>query len=123
MKMDDTPKPRTLSRREFGRRAATVVAAAIAQPILMAHADSPEPAKLPALPLPSPKPQGDEAVVDSKMDDIIRKYGDRLSNEQRDRLRGIVRDNQTMLKRVRAVSLNNDDTPATGLRLYPKDTE
>ena len=62
-------------------------------------------------------PAADQAEVDAKFANIIRKYGDRLSEDQRTRVRDVLARHQRMLMRVRAFSLDNSDSPATGFRL------
>ena len=101
--------PHAVSRRRFGRRAAlTVVAGTL--PLL----DSQDTAR--AL------PAGDQAAVDAKYANVIRKYGARLSPAERVRVRETLAEHQRMLKRIRDFALENGDAPATGLRLYPADT-
>ena len=68
-----------------------------------------------------PLPAADQAEVEAKFADVVRKYGDRLSEEQKTRVRTVLARHQRMLMRVRAFPLENGDAPATGLRLYPKD--
>ena len=65
----------------------------------------------------TPLPPSDEAAVNAKHANVIRKYGDRLSEQQRVRAREILVSHQRMLMRVRDFALENSDAPATGLRL------
>ena len=65
-------------------------------------------------------PPPDQAAVDAKYANLIRKYGDRLSAAQRTRAREILVRHQRMLMRVRDFALENGDAPATGLRLQPE---
>jgi hypothetical protein len=67
---------------------------------------------------PAALPPADQAAVDAKYANVIRKYGDRLSEAQRTRVREILVRHQRMLMRVREFSLENGDAPATGFRLY-----
>ena len=60
--------------------------------------------------------------MDAKFSDVVRKYGDRLSDEQKTRVRGVLANHQRMLARVRVFPIDNSDAPATGLRLFPNDT-
>src|ERR1700680_2325537 len=107
---DPEPRPYAVSRRCFGRRAAfAAVAGTIGSPLL----DSQEGARS--------LPASDQAAVDAKYANVIRKYGDRLSPSQRVRAREILVNHQRMLKRTRDFALENSDAPATGLRLYPSD--
>jgi hypothetical protein len=55
--------------------------------------------------------------VDAKLANVIRKYGERLSEEQRKRLRRILAYNETMLAPIRAFALQNGDPPFTVLKL------
>ena len=55
--------------------------------------------------------------VEAKLANIIRKYGERLSEEQRKHLRKILAYNETMLAPVRAFALQNGDPPVTVLKL------
>ena len=70
----------------------------------------------------APLSAADQAEVDAKFSDTVRKYGERLSDEQETRVRGALANHQRMLSRVRAFPLENSDAPATGLRLFPSDT-
>jgi hypothetical protein len=65
-------------------------------------------------------PPGDQAAVDAKYANVIRKYGERLSEAQRTRARDVLVRHQRMLMRVREFALENGDAPATGLRLQPE---
>ena len=53
------------------------------------------------------------AEVDAKLANIVRKYGSRLSQEERVHLRKILVYNEKMLASVRAFSLENGDSPAS----------
>jgi len=55
--------------------------------------------------------------VEAKLADIIRKYGERLSEEQRKHLRRILAYNETMLAPIRSFTLQNGDPPVTVLKL------
>jgi hypothetical protein len=65
-------------------------------------------------------PSADRAAVDAKYTNVIRKYGERLSEAQRARAREVLVRHQRMLMRVRDFALENGDAPATGLRLQPE---
>jgi hypothetical protein len=112
MKEEDLEPPRhAFSRRLFGRRAAlTAVAGTLSSPLL----DSQVGARALAA--------GDQAEVEAKYANVIRKYGARLSAAERVRARETLLEHQRMLKRIRDFALENGDAPATGLRLYPSDT-
>lgn len=53
------------------------------------------------------------AEVEAKLANIVRKYGSRLSQEERLHLRRILVYNEKMLASVRAFSLENGDSPAS----------
>lgn len=55
--------------------------------------------------------------VEAKLANIVRKYGERLSEEQRKHLRKILAYNETMLAPIRAFTLENGDPPVTVLKL------
>jgi hypothetical protein len=55
--------------------------------------------------------------VEAKLAHIIRKYGERLSEEQRKHLRRILAYNETMLAPIRSYALQNGDPPVTVLKL------
>jgi len=55
--------------------------------------------------------------VDAMLANIIRKYGERLSVEQRKHLSKILAYNQTMLAQIRTFELQNGDPPVTVLKL------
>jgi hypothetical protein len=61
---------------------------------------------------PDALPAADQAEVDGKFAAIVRKYGDRLSDDQRTRIREVLARHQRMLMRVRAFPLDNGDSPA-----------
>jgi hypothetical protein len=113
-----------LSRREFAR-GATVAAAAmaalpsgvLAEAALAAHHGA-------RLPLPQ-EAQGEkpklsaeaQAEVEAKVADILRRYGERLNDEQKADIRRLVREAQAPLESLRAYALENSDEPATILHL------
>ena len=55
--------------------------------------------------------------VEAKLANIVRKYGDRLTQEQRQHLRRILTYNERMLAAVRAFPLKNGDSPASVLKV------
>ncbi len=99
-----------ISRRGFGKRAAlaALAPAALAEP--QARFAGP------------PLSASDQAEVEAKFANVIRQYGNRLNDEQRNRVRTVLARHQRMLVHVREFTLENGDAPATGLRLYPADT-
>jgi hypothetical protein len=97
-----------ISRRGFGRRAAWAAALSALDPAAaVAQGRGAQ----------TPLPSKDQAEVDAKSAEVVRKYGDRLSEEQKTRVRTVLARHQRMLMRVREFPLENGDAPATGLRL------
>jgi hypothetical protein len=61
-------------------------------------------------------PPAERSAVETKVANILRKYGDRLNSEQRALVRRTVERHQRMLMRIRSFPLENSDPPATGFR-------
>ena len=105
-----------ISRRGFGKSAVGVALAAVAPPSSVAR-DSGTP--------DSSDQQSDESnltpeqiqEVDARFNETMRRYGDRLSEEQRRRTRHILVQNQRMLAPIRDFALANGDEPATTLKI------
>lgn len=57
--------------------------------------------------------------VEGKLANVVRKYGERLSSDQRKRIRSILAENEEMLAAIRAFPLENGDPDAGLLLLYP----
>jgi hypothetical protein len=121
-------KSARISRREFGLDAAVGVATAAAislSPPSLLHARRDLDNISPAIPAgeqetPAAKPTltpQQSRDVEAKLANIIRKYGERLSEEQRKHLRKILAYNETMLAPVRAIALQNGDSPVAVLKL------
>ena len=111
-----------ISRREFGLDAALAAALVVSPPsLLTARRDSDN--------ISSTNPVGEQETaavkltpeqsrdVEAKLANIIRKYSERLSEEQRQHLRRILAYNETMLAPIRAFALQNGDPPVTVLKL------
>jgi hypothetical protein len=109
---------RAISRRHFGRNAAFAAAASISAPALLAVTSAaPAPAQDQTNePLKGLTPQ-QTADVDTKLANILRKYGDRFSDEQKKHLRKILAQHQRLLAPVREFALKNGDPPVTVLRV------
>src|SRR6185503_14387660 len=114
-----------LSRREFGKQVALVTGAAVvpsprvsgrvAAAAAGEHAGhAPFNQSDPAL----EKLSADGRVrFESMWQNVLRKHGDRLSDEQKVRMRKIIANNVVMLEAIYAVPVRNGDTPATTLLL------
>ena len=121
-------KSARISRREFGLDAAIGAAAAAAlslsPPSLLAARRGPDNIS-PAIPTGEQETAGAKPTltpeqsrdVDAKLANITRKYGERLSEEQRKHLRRILAYDETMLAPIRAFALQNGDPPVTVLKL------
>jgi hypothetical protein len=59
-----------------------------------------------------------QAEVEMKVASILRKYGDRLSDEQKADIRRIMAESQEGLEKMRAFKLENGDQPADAFRAY-----
>ena len=117
-----------ISRREFGLDATIGAAAAAAlslsPPSLLNARRDPDNIS-PAIPAGEQETAGAKPTltpeqsrdVEAKLANIIRKYGERLSEEQRKHLRRILAYNETMLAPVRAFALQNGDPPVSVLKL------
>lgn len=102
----------SISRRNFGRHAACAgLATALSPSGLVGQGRGGD---------QTPLPPQDQAEVDAKFTDMVRKYGDRLTEDQKTRARGVLARHQRMLMRVREFPLENGDAPATELHLFPK---
>jgi hypothetical protein len=115
-------KSARISRREFGLDAAVAVALSLSSsglstarrdrdkisPTIAADEQETGTPKL------TPEQSRD---LEAKLANIIRKYGERLSEEQRKHLRRILAYNETMLAPIRAYALQNGDPPVTVLKL------
>ena len=102
-----------VSRRKFG---AALAATATLPANLAAQRDSPSAAG-------SPSEQESEltpelmAEMETRYAETVRRFGDRLSEEQRERIRRVLTRNERMLASIRDFPLGNGDTPATVLKL------
>jgi len=59
-----------------------------------------------------------QAEVEMKVASIFRKYGDRLSDEQKADIRRIMAESQEGLEKMRAFKLENGDQPADSFHAY-----
>lgn len=115
---DRKQTPSGLSRREFARQVALATATAascLAGPVPLIEAagaqeSGPQAAKAPALP-----PQS-QAEVDARIQAILGRHGNRLSDAQKADLKRLATDIQKPLEKLRAYALSNGDMPATVLK-------
>jgi hypothetical protein len=114
-----------LSRREFARRAAVAAAAMATIPGgVLGMADTPTARSMEAAePLQDVAAGGPKlsaealAEVDAKVAEILRRYGEKLSEAQKADVRRLMREAQAPLEALRAYPLENSDEPATVLHL------
>ncbi len=122
----------TLTRREFAQHAARAAAVLAALPASVPlHAapavDSgqagPQPPRPPAASVPQQAPAAPKlsaeglAEAEAKTAEILRRYGARLTEEQKSEISRLVREAQEPLEALRAFPLENKDEPATLLHL------
>jgi hypothetical protein len=106
----DAPR---VSRRRFGQHAALAAALSLSPPELLAALHHSHRQSHDGVELAPEQTQN----VEAKLDNVIRKYGSRLSQEQRQHLRRILTYNERMLASVRAFALQNGDPPADVLKI------
>ena len=121
----DTEKGMT--RRSFAVGAAVVATAAfIPAGKVLGQSEPPKPATSPA----AVQPQTDamaklspasRAEVEMKVNEIFRKYGSRLSEEQKADIRKVVAEGQEGLERMRKFALENGDQPSNVLQLMERE--
>jgi hypothetical protein len=63
-----------------------------------------------------------QAEVEMKVASIFRKYGERVSDEQKADIRRIMAESQEGLEKMRAFKLENSDQPADAFRAYRSET-
>jgi hypothetical protein len=111
--------PRPVSRRGFARGVALAAAAAAVLPAdLLAQTPSPSaaaPAAVPADETPKLSTAG-KAEAEARIQNILRKYGSRLSDAEKADLRKLVLAQQESIDRLRSFPLENWDEPALTLR-------
>jgi hypothetical protein len=110
-----------ISRRDFGRHAAVVAALAFSPGALVGSPQNSGRERNPEAKLPVNR--GDSLTleqsqeVEAKLANIIRKYGNRLADDQRAHLRRILTYNEKMLASVRSFPIQNGDPPASVLKV------
>jgi hypothetical protein len=93
-----------ISRRRFGQRAAVLsgLLPAVAQ---AQRQQGP------------PMSDTENAEVEARYQEAMRRYGSRMTEEQKQRIRTILTTNERMMSHIREFPLENGDTPATVLKL------
>jgi hypothetical protein len=118
---DSDSNSKKISRRRFARQAAAVAAAASIAPVVILaeplHSTPPAAAaRAPQNSKSSLTPE-QELEVEARLANVVRKYGDRLTESQRGHIRRILTYNERMLAAVRSYPLSNGDAPASVLKL------
>lgn len=111
-------KDHKLSRREFAQRAALLSATASIVPagmMLPAEALPNALASAQAADLPKLSAQS-QTEADARFQVVLSRYGNRLSDEEKQRTKALCYSLQTTIEQVRAYSLNNGDVPALFLK-------
>jgi hypothetical protein len=107
------------SRHKITRRAFALGTAVAATSALVPDAVFSQTASAPAQPQSSPSsklsPEA-QAEVEMKVSGIFRKYGNKLSEEQRADIRKVMAETQSGLEKMRAFTLDNGDQPADVLK-------
>lgn len=128
-KSSEPSTAKRISRREFGREAAIATAATITAPVLLAPRSAaavlpPAQKKNPEAPPQEKRPAAldgltpqQAADVEAKLANILRQYGSRFDEGQKEHLRRILAQNERLMAPVRAFPLQNGDPPASVLRL------
>jgi hypothetical protein len=110
-----------ISRRDFGRHAAVAAALALSPGTLIGSPQDSDPRRKLEASLPNNRGDGltpeQREELEAKLTNIIRKYGNRLSDDQRAHLRRILTYNEKMLASVRSFPLQNGDPPASVLKV------
>lgn len=115
----------SLDRRRFALGAAAAAAAAVIHPgeVLVQAQQPAPPGSLQkrmekALAQLSPSARSE---VEAKVSNLFRKYGSRLSDEQKTDIHRILAETQGGLEKMRAFALDNGDQPATVFLPYRKE--
>jgi hypothetical protein len=99
-----------VTRRQFGKQAAFAsLSAALAVTPAAGQTDT-----------PGPSDKGTKATgdIEARYQQVIRRYGNRLSEEQRKRVRKILAYNEKLLAPIRSFPLDNGQPAATVLKFY-----
>lgn len=103
------------SRRAFGRTLVATTAAGFLPAGLMGTSN---PSMQPAA-IPEGLSLADWHEVQAKQENLLRKYGSRLSEAEKKRTLSILIANQHMLASIRSLDVENSDAAACTLRLVP----
>jgi hypothetical protein len=109
-----------LSRREFAKAAALTTAAVLVPSELLSQEQkpSPETAKPPGAAKLS---AGSQAEAEMAYETLMRKYGQRFSDEQKSEIKRLAIQQQSSLDKLRAAAVSNADEPATVFQILISD--
>jgi hypothetical protein len=113
--MPKTKSDKIITRRSFAVGAAMAATATLLPGAAHGESAAAPPAQSDAA---SKLSAGARAEVDTKVKEIFRKYGNRLSEEQKADIRKVMAETQDGLEKMRGFALANGDQPATVLELY-----
>jgi len=115
-----SPRSSALSRREFGQRVALATGAGLASSAPAAgangHARIHDAAAQDDRVMEKLSAEG-RVRFESMWQNVLRRHGDRLTADQKTRMRKIIAGNVKMLETIYAVPVGNGDAPATTLLL------
>ena len=128
MREESVKDAKKLTRRDFARAAAVAAATATAALAPGAEALTRKVAGANSTRVVNPPGPDDaasarQAEIDARAADVLRRYGDRLSAEEKTEVRRLVGELQKTLDKLRSYPLGNGDQPATVLRVVPDLTE
>jgi hypothetical protein len=126
MREEPVKDAKKLTRRDFARAAAIAAATAAIAPsgeALTRHVATAEGARTLGRAGTDDAASVRQAEIDAHVADVFRRYGDRLSAEQKTEVRRLVGELQKSLDKLRAYPLGNGDQPAIVLRVVPDVTE
>jgi hypothetical protein len=98
-----------ISRRRFGQRAALLGG-------LLPTASQAQRQQGP------PMSDAENGEVEARYQEAMRRYGSRMNDEQKQRIRTILSTNERMMRSIREFPLDNGDAPATTLKLAGGET-
>jgi hypothetical protein len=109
-----------LSRREFAKAAALTTAAVLVPSELLSQEQKPAPeaAKESTAPAPAKLSQESQAEASLAYETLMRKYGNRFTDEQKADIKRLVNQQQGALDKLRAAKVTNSDEPATVFQIY-----
>jgi hypothetical protein len=117
----EKPLATPISRRDFGRRAGLSAAISLSSSSLLgcntALVQESKPEEKPPDKAGGGLTADQAQEVEARLANVIRKYGNRLSEEQRQHLRRILTYNERMLVSIRTFPLQNGDPPASVLKI------